>query len=147
MIGIIIASFGPEKRLETTCYLNETWSAVSTEVTISTVDYTDYYLNSNGAKTYSNKTIITVYGCVFNNATSSQTINKSSFSLELKNGNIVKPKSAIFTDNVTYDSDKISLSAQRGVLFYMFYEVDDSVAIEDCRVIYYGNAIALVKRA
>lgn len=141
IVGLI-----PEKKIETTCYLDETCIAVSTEVTINTVDYTDYYLSKDGSKIYSNKTIITIYGGVFNDSSSSKTINKSSFTLELEDGKEIKPKSAIFTDNTSYEGDKISLNAQRGVLFYIFYEVNNDVAIEDCRVIYYGNAIALRNR-
>ena len=149
LIAVFIISFIvgliPEKKIETTCYLDETCTAVSTELTITDVDYTDYYLSSSGSKVYSNDTIITIYGGIFNVSSSSKSIDKSSFSLELSNGKTVKPKSAIFTDNVSYEANKISLNANRGVMFYIFYEVKDA-NIEECRIIYYGNAIALTTR-
>lgn len=149
LIAVLIISFVvgliPEKKIETTCYFGETCTAVSTELTITDADYTDYYFSSDGSKVYSNDTIITVYGGIFNNSSSSKSIDKSSFSLELSNGKKVKPKSAVFTDNVSYETNKIKLNANRGVMFYMFYEVKDA-NIEECRIIYYGNAIALTTR-
>lgn len=148
--AIVVAILSPyfagnKQRMETNCYLNEICASDDLSLSVKQAAYTDYYLTESGAN-YTSKTIITVYGGVINNNTKSKTVDSYILRLETADGKEIRPKSCVFTDNNLIKFDKIRLSAKSGVMFMAFYLVDSDVYVEDCRLLFFDNAIAFTER-
>ena len=112
---------------------------------VTSAEYADSYLTESGAN-YSSKTIIRVYGAVMSDSTKSKTVDSDILRLETADGKEIRPKSCVFTDTKTIDFDRVSLYPKSGVIFMAYYLVDSDVYVEDCRLLFFDNAIAFTER-
>lgn len=148
--AIVVAIFSPyfagnKQRAETNCYLNEMCVSNDLSLQVTSAEYADSYLTESGAN-YSSKTIIRVYGAVMSDSTKSKTVDSDILRLETADGKEIRPKSCVFTDTKTIDFDRVSLYPKSGVIFMAYYLVDSDVYVEDCRLLFFDNAIAFTER-
>ena len=148
---IIIGYVSPAKEtgIETSCYLTETcFTSSGVEITINKTNEYHSYVAEDGVKSVDSPyKIITLSGKIFNNRETKENFSKGMFRLELSTGKEINPINCIFSDdNNLILWDRATLFSKNGCSIMIDYKVDESIKIEDCRLIYYSNAIALVKR-
>ena len=147
---IIIGYVSPAKEtgIETSCYLTETcFTSSGVEITIDSTSEYHAYVAEDGVKSVDSPyKIITLFGNIFNNLEKKENFSKGMFRLELSNGKEITPINCTFFGNNVTLWDRATLFSKSGCEIMIDYKVDESIKIEDCRLIYYSNAIALVKR-
>lgn len=146
IIGLSVA-LHKEPIKETNAYLGDICQVSFGEIVVFSANETDHYVTQDDAFVYApnGKKVISVYGEIRNTTGQQQNIYSDSFRLNTYENKEQHSKSHAFTGGSGVFWNDITL--QKGYCqFYMYYLVDETINIEDCRLIVYSAVVALVEK-
>lgn len=130
---------------EITAYLNDSSQLPFGELTISSAYERDSYVTKENAfvSVSSGKKVICVYGEIENTTDKKQSLSADMFRLNYSNSNEINAKSYAFLDTYSSHFNSVTIPKNAHCYVYLYYIVDDSVILNNCKLIVYSAVIAL----
>lgn len=130
---------------EITAYLNDSSQVPFGELTISSAYERDSYVTKENAfvSVSNGKKVICVCGEIENTTDKNQSLSADMFRLNYSNNNEINAKSYAFLDTYSSYFNSVTIPKNAHCLVYLYYIVDDSVILNNCKLIVYSAVIAL----